>query len=99
MAVTGFFAGPLSLVGHLGGKKTTHLPNFFEVFEIFRFDFRKCFMEFLSSSSRETVKNTIKNRREKTTGKRLFVSLTFLAKSFWHGLPQKVFVVFLDSPC
>jgi hypothetical protein len=35
---------------------------FLRFFEIFRSDFRKCFMVFLSSSCRETAKNAIKTK-------------------------------------
>jgi hypothetical protein len=58
----------------------TCLP-FLEIFGGFRYNFRKYFMVFLSSSCRETTKNAIKqNRRENTTRKQFFS--TFLAKGF-----------------
>ena len=79
-------------------KRRTYLPTFFEIF--LRFSGRiweNIFMVFLGSSCRETAKNAIKiNRRERTSG--FFFISTFLAKSFWHGFPQKVFYGVFELP-
>jgi hypothetical protein len=62
----------------------TYLPTFFEIF--LRFSgliLENIFMVFLGSSCRETAKNAIKKSRwENTTGKKVFFSQLFSAKSF-----------------
>jgi hypothetical protein len=67
-------------------KKKSDVPTyllFLRFFEIFRSDFRKCFMVFLGSSCRETAKNAIK----KIDGKRREEKSVFSQ----HGLPPKSF--------
>jgi hypothetical protein len=75
-------------------KGRTYLPTFFlRFFEIFRSDFRKYFVVFLGSSCRETAKNAIKKSMGKDDREKKTLN--------FFGFPpkQKVFVVFLSSPC
>jgi hypothetical protein len=76
----------------------TYLP-FLRLFEIFRSDFRKYFNGvFGLLMQRNGQKNAIKTSRwEKTKGKKK--SQLFRPKVFDMNFPQKVFVVFLNSPC
>jgi hypothetical protein len=55
-------------------------------------------MVFLGSSCRETAKNAIKNRREKTTGKKFFFSQLFWPKAFDMDFPQIVFDGVFELP-
>jgi hypothetical protein len=56
----------------------------------------------LGSSCRETAKNAIKQSRwpmGKDGRKKVFFPQLFRPKAFDMGFPQKVFMVFLNSPC
>jgi hypothetical protein len=81
-------------------KKKSDVPTylFLRFFDVFRSDFRKHFYGvFGLLMQRNGQKRDQKKRWEKTTGKKK--SQLFRPKVFDMDFPQKVFVVFLNSPC
>jgi hypothetical protein len=82
-------------------KNRGYIPTFFEIF--LRFSgliLENILMVFLGSSCRETAKNAIiffsmgKDERKK-----VFFPQLFRPEVFDIDFPQKVFMVFLNSPC
>jgi hypothetical protein len=83
-------------------KRRTYLPTFvreYLIFEIFRFGFENIFWVFLGSSCRETAKNAIKKKSMGKDDRKKKNSQHFRPKGFDMDFPQKVFMVFLNSPC
>jgi hypothetical protein len=90
-------------------KKATYLPTylFLRLFEIFRSDFRNyLYGVFGLLMQRNGQKRDIKNRWENTSDRKkvpFFSTFNFFGQKFFKvfdmDFPQKVYEVFLNSPC